>query len=209
MPPLTRAQNVPHHVRRAHRRLVTLPLIIILVGMVASGAMGVYLLRQNNLTMITLRREVVRADAAGEIAPTEQALQALQGFVSRHMNTSTSVDLSASYRREVTKVQKSTASRLGNINLYNKAETACRDEGLEGGTDLADCITQKLSGQSGGLMSLPSPALFRYSFAAPSFSLDLAGFTLLISSIFTYAGLHQLASYLVRRYLPLLDRTTE
>ncbi len=204
-----RAKNVPRQVRHVHRRLVSLPLIIVLAGMVATAAMGVYLLRQNNLAMIELRREVVRADAAGNAETTEQALQALQSFVSRHMNTSTSIDLSATYQREVIRVQKSTAARLGNIDLYNTAETACRKEGQRDGTDLADCITKKLSGQSGGLVSLPSPALFRYNFAAPALSLDLAGLTLLISSIFAYAGLHQLASYLVRRYVPALDRGSE
>jgi hypothetical protein len=198
-----RAKNVPHHVRRAHRRLVGLPALIIIIGVIAGAAMSAYLLRQNNLGMVELRREVVRADATGDKATTEQSLQALQSYVARHMHTSTSVDLSASYQREVVRVQKSTASRLGNINLYNRAEAVCRREDRGSGVELAECITKKLSGESGGVIPLPSPALYRYTFAAPTLSLDLAGFTLLISSLFAYAGLYQLVRYLVPRYFPL------
>lgn len=198
-----RAKNVPHHVRRAHRRLVGLPTLLIITSVIAGATMGAYLLRQNNLGMVKLRREVVQADAAGDIATIEQSLQALQGYVARHMHTSTSVDLSASYQREVVRVQKSTASRLGNVNLYNRTEAACRREGQENGAELAECITKKLSGESGGIIPLPSPALYRYTFAAPTLSLDLAGFTLLVSSLLAYAGLYQLVRYLVPRYFPL------
>jgi hypothetical protein len=204
MPMLHHAKNVPAQAKRAHRWLVTLPAVTILIVIVSTAWLSVYLLRQNNLGMIQLRREVVRADQGGDRVAIEQSLQALQHYVARHMNSSTSVDLSASYQRDVRDRQRSTASRLGNVSLYNRAEVACKRENSSNGTDLAQCITAKLSGQSGGIIDLPNPALYRYNFASPTLSLDLAGFTLVIGSIALYSGLHQLVSHYVRRRFPAL-----
>lgn len=185
-----------HKVKRGHHHLVSLPIITILVMMTLTGWLSLQFLRQNNLKMTEKRQAVIEADARGNKEEIEKALGALQYYVSRHMNTTTRVELQSSYFRESERRQKDAAERLGNVNLYREAEERCVSQGLKGSI-LADCINQQLTGESGSLVELPNPALYRYSFAAPLLSFDTAGVTLVFFSIFTYSGLYRLVRYLV------------
>lgn len=190
-------KRIVHKARHAHRRLVTLPVLALIVLIAASGYMSVRLLRHNNLTMVELRQAVVDADALGDKALIEQNLQFLQHYVSRHMNTSTKLELRSSYQRDAQARQQEAAARLGNVELYRLAESDCLASGVSGAI-LAECINERLTGQAGNIVDLPDARLYRYAFVAPYLSLDLAGLTIVIFGIFVYAGCFQLAGALVR-----------
>lgn len=191
MPVLHKIKRVPHHAKRAHHSLVTLPTLLIIVGIVLSAGASIYMLRLNNLGVLPLKEAVQNADKRGDGEQLEQSLVALRHYVLRHMNTSSSVELTSSYERAVAEAQRDTARRLGNVSLYNQAERACRRLDRDSGTSLAECINSMLTGQTGDIVDLPNPALYRHNFVAPTLSLDLAGLTLIINSIFVYAGLHK------------------
>jgi hypothetical protein len=191
-------KRVWHGAKRAHHRLISLPTALIIVMILATGYLSVYALRRNNLGMLEKRQAVVDADTLGEADRIEAALQDLQKYVSRHMNTSAKVELRSSYQRDSLQAQRKALKKLGNVQLYRRAEADCADSGA-GGATLAQCINDRLTGAAGDIVKLPDARLYRYSFAAPYFSLDLAGLLMLIFGVFTYAGLHQLAVYIVRR----------
>ena len=190
-------QKVIHKAKHAHHRLVSLPTILIVIMIILTGWFSIYRLRQNNLRMSELRQEIHDVDAVGDREQITEKLRNLQHFVARHMNTSTKVELRSSYQRDAQAKQQSAAKSLGNVELYNRALDEC-NSGDTGGSALAECINDKLTGQSGSLVDLPDPRLYRYSFASPSFSFDLAGLTLIACGIFVYAGLHQMAVALIR-----------
>lgn len=191
-------KRVVQKAKHAHHRLVSLPTLVIIALIIIFGWLSLYTLRQNNLGMSALRKAVVETDQGGDKDQIERSLQALQRYVARHMNTSTQVQLSASYQRDALERQQQAAAELGNVALYSRAESECLASGARGSL-LAECINDRLSGQAGDLVKLPDPRLYRYSFAAPYLSLDLAGLTVLGFGLFFYAGLHQLAVFITRR----------
>lgn len=190
-------KQITQKAKRAHHRLVSLPTVLIVVMIILSGWLSIYLLRHNNLRMSELRQEVHDADAIGDRAEITQKLRNLQRYVARHMNTKSKVELRSSYQRDSQAAQQSAAQQLGHVELYNRALAECSTSDTRG-TALAECINEKLSGESGGIVDLPDPRLYRYSFDSPPFSFDVAGFALLTFAMFVYAGLHQLAVVLLR-----------
>lgn len=190
-------KRVWHKAKRTHHRLISLPTLFIIVMILILGWASLFTLRRNNLNMLKRSQAVIDADVVGDEAQIKAALQELQRYVSKHMNTSTTVQLPSSYQRDATARQQKALKKLGNIELYNRANAECADAGLSG-VLLAQCIDDHLSGATGDLVDLPDPRLYRYSFAAPYFTFDLAGLVLIAFGIFAYAGVHQLAVFLVK-----------
>lgn len=191
-------KKIVHHAKRAHHRLVSLPTIIIIICLAASAGLSVLTLRANNLNMSELRGAVSDADVIGDKAATEAAMQKLRSYVSRHMNTTTVIDLKSSYQRDSLAAQQAAAAKLGNVGLYSRAESECLSSGLSSSL-LADCINDHLSGANGSIIALPDARLYHYSFDSPPLSLDLAGLMITALAIFFYAGVHQLVVYLVKK----------
>lgn len=191
-------KQVWHKAKRTHHRLISLPTALIIVMVLVLGWASLFTLRRNNLNMLERSQAVIDADVIGDQKQIEAALQELQRYVAGHMNTSTAVQLPSSYQRDAAARQQKALRRFGNIELYNRANAECVDSGVNG-ILLAQCIDDHLSGAAGNLVDLPDPRLYRYSFAAPYFSFDLAGFVLLVFGVFAYAGVHQLAVFLVKK----------
>jgi hypothetical protein len=151
---------------------------------------GVLAMRQNNLTAIKLRDEVAKVDEAdGDV---ETALRNLREHVYAHMNSDLSggssnvqqpVQLKFRYERLIA-AEKSRVSQE-NEKIYNAAQEDCErrfPQGLSGGGRVP-CIEEYVSSRS--LKEQPIPdALYKFDFAAPAWSPDLAGISLVLSAIF-------------------------
>ncbi len=155
-----------------------------------SGAVAVYALRQNNLTMIRLRNEVTKADK--DNGDVEKALRNLREFVYVHMNTNLSsgnnaikppIQLKYRYDRLV-QSEKDRVS-TSNAKIYSDAQAFCEKTVPEGlsGRGRVPCIQDYVG--SHGSKELPVPdALYKFDFVSPSWSPDLAGWSLIISILF-------------------------
>lgn len=190
-------RQITQKAKKAHHRLVSLPAVMIVILIIATGYLSARTLRQNSLNMSRLRQEAYDADVIGDKAKIAEKLGKLQHYVARHMHTDTKIELRSSYQRDSQTAQQNAAASLGNVELYNRALAECSSGDVRG-TALAECINEKLRGESGNLVKLPDPRLYRYSYDSPLFSFDLAGLSLVALGVFIYAGLHQSVVAMIR-----------
>lgn len=146
----------------------------------------VFALRANNEQMISLRDAVYKADQAG--GNVEGPLKQLQAYVTSHMNTDLNagphpiyppIQLKYTYDRLV-QAQTEQVSQT-NSQLYSSAQAYCEQQNHVdfSGRNRVPCIEQYV--QSHSTVPLPKipDDLYKFSFATPAWSPDLAGWTLL------------------------------
>lgn len=180
-----------HHV---WRKLRPINQWYFLIAAVFFLAVSVYALRQNNLTAISLRDEVVAADKANK--DVEQKLHNFRVFVYSHMNADLSsgggvqhpIQLKYRYDRLVAAEKKRVEQSSGGV--YNKAQEVCEQKfpagavGASGGGRIA-CIENYVT-QNGGASANPIPDdLYKFNFVSPRWSPDLAGFSIILTGIFS------------------------
>lgn len=154
---------------------------------VVVAIVSVVALRHNNQTMIKLRDDVFAADQAdGDV---NGALKTLQGYVTSHMNTSLTsasnavyppIQLKYTYERlQDAQLQQVQAN---NSQLYTAAEDYCQQQDPTdfSGRNRVPCVEQYV--QSHGVAVTPIPTgLYEFDFVSPSWSPDLAGWSLVAS----------------------------
>jgi hypothetical protein len=156
------------------------------------AVVSVYGLRQNNLTAIRLREDVVIADKNNK--NVEEKLRILREFIYSHMNADLStgsglqqpVQLKYRYERLVVAEKKKTDSANGSI--YSKAQAYCEKKfplgqvGASGGGRVG-CIKDFVS--KSGKKADPIPEdLYKFDFVSPRWSSDLAGWSLVLAFVF-------------------------
>lgn len=178
--------------RRLHHLWTKLRLVkpwYFLVLALVCGVICVLGLRSNNEQMIKLRDAVYAADKNdGNVQAT---LQSLQAYVTAHMNTNLSagpdpvyppIQLKYTYDRLVQAQSNSLAQT--NTQLYTNAQHYCEQQDSVdfSGHNRVPCIEQYV--QSHGVSLPPIPdALYKFDFISPTWSPDLAGWSLLITIV--------------------------
>lgn len=197
-----------HHYLTVLRRLRTWQLIVIALLLTA---VSVALLRQNSIQAVRLFEQVKQADREGR--DTTEALTNLQRYVSNHMNTHLErVTLEETYQRDYqAALEKLANSGSTNDVNYESAQTACQAELSRTGSfpAYAQCVSNKVGQAAPGenpqlRAALPNPERYEYSFVSPTWSPDLAGFSLLATGavwlgIALKVGTQLLFTWLVRR----------
>lgn len=167
-------------------------------------------LRANNLKMIELREAVYTADKDG--GDIETALQNLRRHVNGHMNTDLSsgdtsvyppIQLKYTYERLVRQAGERAAT--SNQDIYNAAQQHCERTIPSGfsGSGRIRCIEEYVAQHTSvrGPTNIPD-ALYKFDFASPSWSPDLAGFSLLFAALsLGWYLVVLLLNYLTRRAL--------
>lgn len=141
--------------------------------------LALYGLRQNSETMGELKIDVISADTNNE--GIEEALSRLATYVFSHMNTSTSLELVASYERAVEEVNRSLVSDIDKPGLYDEAVAACPPATVDIRIRVecvSDYVLENTSVDNPAAPEYPDPAKYYYSFAAPFWSPDLAGWSI-------------------------------
>ncbi len=159
------------------------------VGFLVTGTLAVVCLRQNYQTMVDLRQAVFTADQSG--ADVEQALQNLRTHVNGHMNTSLAggadgiyppIHLKGTYDRLVGAEQE----RVNSVNskVYTDAQAHCERlyPGSFSGGPRVPCIEQYVKEHGTSPKTIPD-ALYKFDFASPTWSPDLAGWLIVASAV--------------------------
>ena len=191
-----------HHLRSAIRPVKTWYLAVAFLALAGCSA---FTLRQNNLHMVSLRDKVYIADQQN--TDVEAALQKLRSYVTTHMNTQLSSGTSAVYppiqlkytyerlqQAEQTRVQQASAS------IYTDAQKTCEaqyPDSFSGGPRVP-CIENYVD-QHGVKVNKISDALYKFDFASPTWSPDLAGW-LVVASVFLLICV--ILRWLLGRFLP-------
>lgn len=146
-------------------------------------------LRHNNQTMVKLRDDVYAADKNGGDVNT--ALNKLKNYIFAHMNTSLDsgsnikppIQLKYTYQRLYD--ARYNDLQASNQKIYEAGKKAC--PGLANGydPDRLACIENYAvnHGVRGANINIPA-GLYEFDFVSPTWSPDLAGWTLVLSVIF-------------------------
>jgi hypothetical protein len=160
-----------------------------LLAALVFGSISVWALRENNFHMAALRTAVLQADTNN--TNVELALQNLQMYVTRHMNTDLStgpnapyppIQLASTYDRAIRTVgEQATAA---NSKIYTDAQHYCEQQNSKDyyGTNRVPCVQKYVHDHSVATMPTVSDSLYKFDFASPWWSPDLAGWSLLITS---------------------------
>ncbi len=168
------------------------------------ATVAVFALRSNYQTMVTLREAVYQADR--EAGNVEQALQDLRLHVNNHMNTRLSggpegiyppIQLKETYERLVIAEQERVNAT--NSQVYTDAQAHCERlyPGSFSGGPRVPCIEQYVKDHGASASAVPD-ALYKFDFASPSWSPDLAGWSLVFSCLFLFLAV---VRFLLGRWL--------
>jgi hypothetical protein len=188
--------------RRVFRKFTKLAPFYCLVIAVIFGVTSIVALRHNNEHMQQLKTAVFQADKNN--GNVTQALDNLQAYVTAHMNTNLSTGTGSVYppiqleytymRLEQAQEQSVLASNSG---LYTAAQVYCQrlDPYDFSGHNRVPCIEQYVTSHGVKLSPIPV-SLYEFDFVSPSWSPDLAGWSLLATALFLI-----LAGYFVLKLL--------
>lgn len=166
---------------------------------IISAIVCVLALRHNNEQMIKLRDDVYATDQRdGDI---NTALNKLRRYVYAHMNTSLSsgnnnikppIQLKYTYQRlydaQLAQVQ------AANQSVYSAAPVYCHNNANQNSTSAQLSCIQNYAvnhGVQNANINIP-PGLYQFDFVSPSWSPDLAGWSLLLTILFLIAFLLKL-----------------
>lgn len=163
--------------------LVALTLVSLLVSVLA--------LRSNNQHMGQLREAVYTADK--ENNNVVKSLQNLQQYVNSHMNTSLAsgntsvyppIQLKYTYQRLQEAAQAKAAQ--SNASLYSEAQKYCEQQDSTdfSGRNRVPCIEQYVKDHGGTVAQKVPDSMYKFDFASPSWSPDVAGWGLVATGLF-------------------------
>ena len=178
-----------HHIWTTYIRPVRIWYFLAL--MVISGIVCLSALRSNNQHMGTLRDAVYAADKND--TDVVGALQKLQRYVNTHMNTSLAagntsvyppIQLKYTYQRLQDEAQAKAAT--SNTALYSEAQKYCEQQDSTdfSGRNRVPCIEQYVTSHGGAAAQKIPDSMYKFDFASPTWSPDLAGWSLVLTALF-------------------------
>jgi hypothetical protein len=179
------------HLHHIWRKLRSVKPWYFLAAAVICGLVGIYSLRQNNLTMVRLREKVYQADQSGQ--NIEGSLRDLRESVYAHMNTNLTsgnnaiyppIQLKYSYDRAL-----NASKPVGddpNTKIYSDAQAECEKQFPKGlsGSGRIPCIQEYVASHGIKETTLPVASLYEFDFVSPRWSPDVAGLSLVAAAIF-------------------------
>ncbi len=188
-------------------KLHTIPYWVFLGLFMISTAVSVAALRHNNQTMIALRGDLYVADK--DNGDVNAALNKLRNYVYSHMNTNLAsggdsiyppIQLKYTYER----LESNAQAAANNSGLYTAAENYCQAHIPASvsisGRGRISCVQDYILSHGGKAAAAISPALYEFDFVSPSWSPDLAGWSLVASvALFIAFAVSYLAERLRRR----------
>lgn len=160
------------------------------VGLIVSSSVALVSLRNNNLMALKLRDKVNQVDKDnGDI---EVALKELRQYVYGHMNTNLAEGQNAikppiqlKYRYE--RLWKAANVTPDNSKVYTDAQNYCEKTQSQGffGASRLDCIQDYVvkHGQLAAAIQTIPDSLYKFDFASPVWSPDLAGWSLVVAGV--------------------------
>lgn len=150
------------------------------------GFLSATFLRLNNIGMIQRRTAAMDADFAGDETIIQERLYDLQRYISSHMNTDIGkgIYLENMYKKDV---QAAYEAVENDSDVYQKAQEVCMPKYTYWSQAYVLCTRDELDKYSGiDSIKWPNPNAYLHVFAAPVWSPDFAGWSILICiAIFT------------------------
>lgn len=176
--------SIDHRQRsRVKRILRGFPVILLLCGLVISGASSILALRANYLGAAPLIEAVFKADA--ENGNTEKALYDLRAYTYSHMNVNLSriggakPPIQLKNRYEQLKIAETKRVALTNDIALKQGENTCGQRFPDSAQRIAktQCVQEYLLQNGTREKDIPD-ALYKFDFISPRWSPDVAGFSI-------------------------------
>lgn len=170
-----------HHYWTKIREVKTWQLVVLVL---AFSFLSAYGLRQNSAGLEPKINAVLQADKNNE--GIEEAINELGDYVLNHMNADLPrpIQLEHSYNRAVDKAYELELKSLRSGSLLDEARAVCAQLGVvvsAGPQCIQDYLDKNWTPDRGTLApDLPDVSLFTYQFVAPTWSPDLAGWSMVI-----------------------------
>jgi hypothetical protein len=171
------------HAHHVYTKLRVLRTSYLVAALVVAGVVFVLAYRQNNITALGLRDAVTQADK--DNGNVEEALRALRTYTYAHMNANLSgganniyppIQLKYRYERLV-QAEKDRVTAV-NAKLYTDAQNYCEQQVSSRVTiNRVPCIQNYLATHGAASEQAIPDALYKFDFAAPIWSPDLAGWS--------------------------------
>ncbi len=169
-----------------------------------------FALRANNQHMIELRQAVFAADE--QDGDVESALRELREYVYAHMNTDLAAGDNAikppiqlKYRYERLVLAENAKLSTSNETIYTDAQNHCEQAVSTGfsGRNRLDCIKEYVDAHGVQTQAVNVPdALYKFDFISPTWSPDLAGWSLVAAALcFVAFTVLFLIEHIIRRRL--------
>lgn len=172
------------HAHHVVRRLQELKTRYFVIALILVGVTFIWAYRQNNIGAIQLRDKVSEADKQN--GDVEGALRELRMYTYGHMNAGLGgganniyppIQLKYRYERLV-QAEKERVAAV-NAKLYTEAQNYCEQQVTSRVTiNRIPCIQDYLASHNGAKEQQIPDALYKFSFAAPMWSPDIAGWSL-------------------------------
>ncbi len=188
-----------------------LSLWLLLGIFLVAATVSFFALRQNNLKMIELRAAVQQADEQG--GDVETALKQLREHVYSHMNTNLRagsnsseppIQLTNRFNRIVAAEQARIAAQGGTNKIYQDAQAECEDPNVLL-TVRAQCVQRYITNNGGGAkyeLQIPPKEFYTFDFVSPTWSPDIAGWALVVTTLSGLLLIARLASgFFIKKYL--------
>lgn len=183
------------HRRHLHHILTTVRKVsswYFVIAIVVSMVISIAALRHNNIVALELRDSVLQVDEKN--GDVELALRDLREHVYSHMNSNLAVPGGAyppvqlKYRYERLLEAEKTRVSSANGTLYTEAQGYCERTIPEGRSlNRIECIQTYVTSRGGTAEKAIPDALYKFDFQSPTWSPDLAGWSVVVTSLLLLA----------------------
>lgn len=199
-------KNLARRNLRFLERFPTWQLIVILILLVFVSAT---FLRLNNIGMAERRQAVIDADKAGDETVIHNRLLHLANYVSHHMNTGKNVVyLEGQYNRDKAALIEDTVGDQDSQAVINdRVDAICKPQFSGYNQGYVECFAREYAKYSPGSVSpvteiqMPDTSKYRHTFAAPLWSPDFAGFSVLACVVLVVVIIFRLISLWVLKMI--------
>ena len=177
-------------------------------------------LRLNNVEMVKRREAVILADKELNLEKAIERLKELRDFTSKHMNTSTTVQLEKIYLDETEKIKQQMneqASKNYGVEITAKARAVCdpRFQSIGYGIQYSQCFADELakynrdSSRIDDKIKFPEASLYINRFSSPIWTPDLMGWMVLFAILIIVLIIIKIVSTIIlkiilKRYDPFI-----
>lgn len=175
-------------IRHILKRLSVVNVWYFVVAIAVVGAVALVSLRQNSIRSVELRDTVLKVDEQN--GDVEAALRDLRSHIYGHMNSSLAVPggsyppVQLKYRYERLAAAEKEQVSQANAKLYTEAQGYC-EAAIPAGRSLnrIDCIQDYVTSRGGATEKAIPDSLYKFDFASPVWSPDLAGWSLVLLGV--------------------------
>ena len=197
-----------HRIKKLLKKIEALKIWQLVILLIMSFFVIATALRLNNVEMIRRREAVISADKELNLEKAIDRLKELRDFTSKHMNTSTTVQLEKIYLDE-TEQMKEQASKNYGVEITAKARAVCdpRFQSIGYGVQYSQCFADELAkynrdnAKIDDKIKFPEASLYINRFSSPFWTPDLMGWTVVVAVIIIILIIFKIINVLILKMI--------